>query len=181
MNRILGQLFDHKISLFKGNCYVQRYIWQNDKTNTTPHAGQSKTGQAGWVPACAILFPWINNSMDIDVTAVFTAKVWFLTLLEVLNPTNSIHALIEPSVVGKIKCVSWIVLWHLHIFYVCRSIENNYWLKFSGRQYWILLQSIFKQHQILHFPLVYSLFTTKFHLKNLKWNRKQLIELKLLA
>ena len=69
----------------------------------------------------------------------------------------------------------------LHIFYVCRSIENNYWLKFSGRQYWILLQSIFKQHQILHFPLVYSLFTTKFHLKNLKWNRKQLIELNLLA
>ena len=33
-------------------------------------------------------------------------KQWFLTLLEVLNPTSSIHAFIEPFVDGKIKCVS---------------------------------------------------------------------------
>ena len=29
---------------------------------------------------------------------------WFLTLLEVLNPTSSTHAFIEPFVVTKIKC-----------------------------------------------------------------------------
>ena len=34
---------------------------------------------------------------------------WFLTLLEVLNPSSSIHAFIEPFVVAKIKCVSWIL------------------------------------------------------------------------
>ena len=52
----------------------------------------------------AILFSWMNNSMDIDVLAVFI----FLTLLEVLNPTSFSHALIEPFVMGKIKCVSGI-------------------------------------------------------------------------
>ena len=31
---------------------------------------------------------------------------WFLTLLEVLNPTCSIHAFLEPFVVAIIKCVS---------------------------------------------------------------------------
>ena len=31
---------------------------------------------------------------------------WLLTLLEVLNPTSSIHALIKAFVDGKIKCVS---------------------------------------------------------------------------
>ena len=30
----------------------------------------------------------------------------FLALLEVLNPTSSIHAFIDPFVFGKIKCVS---------------------------------------------------------------------------
>ena len=33
----------------------------------------------------------------------------------------------------------------------------------------------------MYFPSVYSLFMTKFHLKNLKWTRRQLIELKLAA
>ena len=35
--------------------------------------------------------------------------LWFLTLLEVLNPTSSIHIFIEPFVVAKIKFVSWIL------------------------------------------------------------------------
>ena len=30
---------------------------------------------------------------------------WFLNLLEVPNPTSSIHAFIEPFIIGNIKCV----------------------------------------------------------------------------
>ena len=55
--------------------------------------------------------------MDIDVTAVLIAKVW---LLEVLNPTSFIHALIEPFVVGKIKCVSGIFFLILLLKISCR-------------------------------------------------------------
>ena len=43
----------------------------------------------------AILFLWMNNSMDIDVCSVYiypfiykNRKLWFLTLSEVLNPTS---------------------------------------------------------------------------------------------
>ena len=42
-----------------------------------------------------------------------TLVQWFLTLLEVPNPTSSIHAIIGPFVVGKIKCVSWILFFYL--------------------------------------------------------------------
>ena len=49
-------------------------------------------------------------------------RQWFFILLEVLNPTSSIHAFIEPFVVAKIKCVS-------RIFFVLLLL-----LKISCRQ-----------------------------------------------
>ena len=44
----------------------------------------------------------LDNDM---IPYLCTVVQWFLTLLEVLNPTSSIQAFIEPFVVGKIKCV----------------------------------------------------------------------------
>ena len=38
--------------------------------------------------------------------ASLTLMQCFLTLLELLNPTRSIHAFIEPFLVAKLKCVS---------------------------------------------------------------------------
>ena len=50
---------------------------------------------------------------------------WFLTLLEVLNPSSSIHAFIEPFVVGKIKCVLWILFFLLLLRKIsCRRIPE---------------------------------------------------------
>ena len=46
---------------------------------------------------------------------------WISTLLEVLNPTSSIYASIEPFVMAKIKCMSWI----FHIFYFHCSKSLN--------------------------------------------------------
>ena len=31
-------------------------------------------------------------------------RQWFLTFLEVLNPTSSIHAVIDPFIVAKMQC-----------------------------------------------------------------------------
>ena len=52
---------------------------------------------------------------------------WFLTLLEVLNPTISIHAFIEPFAVGKIKYASWIFFLLLYCS-KCLAAEPLNWL-----------------------------------------------------
>ena len=44
---------------------------------------------------------YIREAVD-----VLDISKWLLTLLEVLNSISSIHAFVEPFVVGKIKCVS---------------------------------------------------------------------------
>ena len=49
--------------------------------------------------------PTVNNTL-FPLLPTLSLHPWFLTLLEVLNPTRSIHAFIEPFVVAKIKCVS---------------------------------------------------------------------------
>ena len=51
---------------------------------------------------------------------------WFLTLVEVLNPTSSIHAFIEPFVVAKIKCESWILFFLLLLLKIsCRRTPET--------------------------------------------------------
>ena len=46
---------------------------------------------------------------------------WLLTLMKVLYPTSSIHEFIEPFVVAKLKCVSWI----LFILFLLLEISKN--------------------------------------------------------
>ena len=52
---------------------------------------------------------------------------WFLTLLVVLNPTGFIYTFIEPFVVAKIKCVSWILFIYFLLLKIsyCRSPETD--------------------------------------------------------
>ena len=46
-----------------------------------------------------------NNFHCSENTVLFPLHQWFLIFLEVLNPTSSIDAFIEPFLVGKIKSV----------------------------------------------------------------------------
>ena len=80
---------------------------------------------------------------------------WFLTLLEVLNPTSSIHAFIEPFVVGKIKCVAWILFYFY--FYRSKPLAAEP-LKLTHRtqvkNYWIL--TWVRMRRIIAWSLLWS-------------------------
>ena len=46
----------------------------------------------------------LRTPLELSAKAI---NQWFLTLLEVMNLTSSVHTFIKPFVVGKTKCVSW--------------------------------------------------------------------------
>ena len=67
-----------------------------------------------------LLFWFFFCAWKSGFSLLFHLTQWFLTLLEVLNPTSSMLAFIEPFVVAKIKCVSWI------LFYLISLLKISY-------------------------------------------------------
>ena len=80
---------------------------------------------------------------------------WFLTLFEVLNPTSSIHAFIKPFVVGKIKCVSWVLFFFT--FIAQNLLPPNPWSSIEPKLRTTALQSLrFLAPSLLDFLNAYA-------------------------